>query len=233
MKNVNLLFPQPAYLLVGRPDYWREVLSKELQQGYGIATPQKHPDVRWEKIDTFGVKEAHDLIAQENRQAFGASGRFFIFEINYLTAEAQNALLKTLEEPNLHAHFFFLARTDAFFLPTFLSRLVVVKENNAHQIKVSGAEDINNQKECLKFLKLDLPERLDYIQENFLKEKNKKDIADFVIGLEIVFHQQIKLNNLKEEEKFALNQLERARAFLINPRSSARLILEHLALILP
>lgn len=47
-----------------------------------------------------------------------------------LTVEAQNALLKTLEEPPLHTHIYMEAQSDNAFLPTILSRCHVIRVND-------------------------------------------------------------------------------------------------------
>jgi len=48
-----------------------------------------------------------------------------------LTTEAQNALLKTLEEPPIHTHIYMEAQSDSTFLPTVLSRCQILKINDA------------------------------------------------------------------------------------------------------
>ena len=44
-----------------------------------------------------------------------------------LTTEAQNALLKTLEEPPIHTRIYMEAQSDNAFLPTILSRCQIIK----------------------------------------------------------------------------------------------------------
>ena len=52
---------------------------------------------------------------------------YIIDEVHMLSAGAFNALLKTLEEPPAHAVFLLLAERAEAFLPTILSRVVVMK----------------------------------------------------------------------------------------------------------
>ena len=92
-----------------------------------------------------------------------------------------------------------------------------------------------------KFLKLDLPDRLDFIQKEFLparvggkdKNKTKSDIINFVIDLEKTLRANINMGEITKDEELALRELEKVQRYLQNPRSSNRLILEHLALTLP
>ena len=52
---------------------------------------------------------------------------FILPASDQMTPQAQNALLKTLEEPPAYAHFLLLARGTQGFLPTILSRSVVMR----------------------------------------------------------------------------------------------------------
>lgn len=84
---------------------------------------------------------------------------YIIDEVHMLTAEAFNALLKTLEEPPEHA-LFILATTDASKIPaTILSRVqrLDFKLANNQEIlevlqKIARAEKIDADEEALKFL---------------------------------------------------------------------------------
>jgi len=213
-----------AYLLTGDRAYWRDFLESELKKYFKIDNLTASPDIWWQSYDSFGIKDGHLLIEKEARSSFGGKGRFFILEISSITPEAQNALLKTFEEPAPDAHFFILARSAEIFLPTLKSRLIILTSQQDSKKAESG-----------KFLKLDLPDRLEFIQKEFLKDKNKtkSEIIDFVNDLELALRQKIKINKITKDEELALHELEKCRRYLENPRSSNRLILEHLALILP
>lgn len=84
---------------------------------------------------------------------------YIVDEVHMLTAEAFNALLKTLEEPPEHA-LFILATTDASKIPaTILSRVqrLDFKLANNQEIlevlqKIARAEKIDADEEALKFL---------------------------------------------------------------------------------
>ncbi|MFH1791871.1 MAG: DNA polymerase III subunit gamma/tau [Candidatus Omnitrophota bacterium] len=70
-----------------------------------------------------GIDEIRNL--RENVKLKPVSGRYRIYiidEVHMLTAEAFNALLKTLEEPPEHVKFFFATTRPYKILPTILSR---------------------------------------------------------------------------------------------------------------
>lgn len=216
-----------AYLLVGGRQYWAGILETELKKILKVENLSACPDVWWLAYDSFGIKDSHNLIEKEARKSFAGQGRFFVLEISSITLEAQNSLLKTLEEPVSDAHFFIIARTADIFLPTIRSRMFILTQTgNGSENKTSLAKN---------FLKLDLPDRLDYIQKEFLKnkDKTKSEIIDFVADLEKTLRSKVNMGKITKDEEISLFELEKCQHYLQNPRSSNRLILEHLALILP
>lgn len=235
--SIKNLLSHHAYLLVGERDYWSKILAEELKKFFQIENLSACPDIWWQTYNSFGVKDSHNLIEKEARKSFSGRGRFFVLEISSITSEAQNSLLKTLEEPMSDTHFFIITRQADIFLPTVRSRMITL---NAHQnLEAKPSSSLGGL--ASKFLKLDLPDRLEFIQKEFLparaggknKETNKSEIIDFVIDLEKTLHERIDLQKITKTEELALSELEKAQRYLQNPRSSNRLILEHLALILP
>ncbi|MFA6253645.1 MAG: hypothetical protein WC640_00065 [Candidatus Paceibacterota bacterium] len=234
--NANL-FSHHAFLLTGDREFWRGIVEKELKIFLKLENLNSSPDILWQSYESFGIKEAHTLIEREARKGFGTQGRFFVLEISSITPEAQNALLKTFEEPAPDAHFFIIARNAEIFLPTLRSRMIILSSGaefgqNEVGLQVSPK---SNFVDADHFLKLDFPDRLDFIQKEFLKNKetNKSAIIDFVIELEKTLRDKIEIKKITKDEEFALHELEKCQRYLQNPRSSNRLILEHLALILP
>lgn len=221
-----------AYLLVGEREYWREFLEVELKKYFKIDSLSSCPDIWWQSYESFGIKDSHNLIEKEARQSFSGQGRFFILEILSITPEAQNALLKTFEEPIPEAHFFIIVRSAEIFLPTLRSRMIQLRGAEEVGLQVSPKSDFGSAD---KFLKLDLPDRLEFIQKEFLKskDKSKSEIIDFVSDLEKAFRQKVDMRKITKEEEIALHEIAKCLHYLENPRSSNRLILEHLALIIP
>ncbi|MFA6476037.1 MAG: hypothetical protein WCV68_01330 [Candidatus Paceibacterota bacterium] len=220
-----------AYLLVGDRKYWQGILAQELKGNLKIENLSAYPDLFWQAYDSFGVKDSHTLIEKESRKSFSGTGRFFVLEINSATSEAQNALIKTFEESIPDTHFFIIARSAEIFLPTVCSRMMVLGTPKDSPLGAAQGESLG----VGKFLKLDLPDRLEFLQKEFLKskDKSKSEIIDFVIELEKTLRAGIEMRKITKDEELILYELEKSRRYLENPRSSNRLILEHLALILP
>jgi len=89
-----------------------------------------HPDtffVRGTKQSGIGVEDIREqLIMPMATEPFKYKYKVFITETP-ITPQAQNALLKTIEEPAPYGVFLFLAENTGGFLPTILSRCVVKK----------------------------------------------------------------------------------------------------------
>lgn len=63
---------------------------------------------------------------------------FIIDEADKMTVEAQNAFLKTLEEPPSYAVFMLLAESTDSFLPTILSRCALLRTESIDSASISG-----------------------------------------------------------------------------------------------
>src|SRR3989344_3513896 len=68
-----------------------------------------NPDLVIIRIDTFGIDEARELRVLSTRKALGDKKMFLIVPTR-LTLEAQNALLKTFEDPSPNTFFFLAVR---------------------------------------------------------------------------------------------------------------------------
>ncbi len=79
------------------------------------------------KTKTLGVQLSRFVQADVAVKPYEAQRKIYIIpEAQRLTIQAQNALLKTLEEPPAYAVFLLLAENLSVFLPTILSRCVTI-----------------------------------------------------------------------------------------------------------
>lgn len=83
-----------------------------------------HPDVKTLRPEkSLGVDEVRDLIASVQLRAFEGGAKIALIErADRMTAQAQNCLLKTLEEPPGGTIFFLMTDTPSALLPTIVSR---------------------------------------------------------------------------------------------------------------
>ena len=216
----------PAHLLVGQREYWLSFIKNLLKKELNLENLNSCPDIYFFEVDSFGIKNAHEIISKESRGSLSISNIYFIIACNNITLEASNALLKTLEEPSLNANFFFVVPNKAMMPETLVSRLQVTNQS-------FSTYSLNENKIIQDFLVLDYPEKLEFVHQLFLKDKEKDKIAvgNFLSSLIAVCHEKIKKG--EAENTFFLQELVRVKEYLNNPRSSLRLILEHICLISP
>lgn len=102
-----------------------------------------HPDVIWvthEKPASIGVDDIR-LQINDTIQIKPYSSAYKIYivdEAGKMTVQAQNALLKTVEEPPAYAIFLLLTTNSEAFLPTILSRCIQLKLKPLRNHEISG-----------------------------------------------------------------------------------------------
>lgn len=132
---------------------------------------KNHPDVLYFKeTDKLGIEQAREIKQHFSLKPYSALGRAVIIEnAAVLTIEAQNALLKTLEEPPAEAILILGASSDANLLPTILSRLEIIHLDTTNidtlAYNSNYAEDLN------KLLSSSIEERFKYVEK--LKERQE------------------------------------------------------------
>lgn len=95
------------------------------------AQAESHPDIVYVKREkdkaSLGIKPIREMIAECNIKPFGKRHKVFIIdEGELLTAEAQNAFLKIIEEPPEYAVFIIVCPSAELLLETVRSRSVTV-----------------------------------------------------------------------------------------------------------
>ena len=90
-----------------------------------------HPDiiyVRGEKKNIVVDEIREQILETVDLKPYHYAKKIYIIEkADTMNVQAQNAILKTLEEPPAHAVFLLLAERAEAFLPTILSRVVAMK----------------------------------------------------------------------------------------------------------
>lgn len=183
-----------------------------------------HPDVLYFTADSkLGIAEARNIKNHFSLKPYSAKGRIVVLEdASVMTIEAQNALLKTLEELPKDALFILGASSDANLLPTVLSRCKVI---NLAGVKYNNNNDYNNYIETM--LGASTEERFDFIAN--LKEKE-----EFLSALVAYFRDWLIQNqgqNLNERIKFVQELLQAEEWAKRNV--NIRAILEYLMLKMP
>lgn len=128
-----------------------------------------------ENEKSIGISETREGIKFLREKPFSYKKKFLIIlNSEKLTTQAQNSLLKTLEEPPLFALIMLSAKTQNSLLGTIVSRckLISVKEDKKNE----------NENESLisykKIVKMSLGERLDSCAD--ISKEEKEDVLDIL-----------------------------------------------------
>lgn len=167
---------------------------------------------------TLTIQDVRKLISDAYRRPEGENEQQTLVVItNFITEEAQQALLKIAEEPPLSTKFVFVIPKGASLLPTLLSRF---------QIEIAPEKKIDTEA-FQEFLEAALNRRLRLI-EDALKNKDTKWQMDMKIGL--IAYLGEKSNKLSADQLIGLTYITRT---LLTRGASNKFLLERLALLLP
>ena len=226
-----------AYVIEGGEGI-KEKLLKFIE-GLGIKT-KGNPDVYIREFDVFGINDGRAVQALESNKAVIADKKIFILRVNSITREAQNALLKTFEEPTAGTHFFLIIPSANVLLDTLISRVQVVdmKEYSSEKFSDKSNESAGSIF-AKQFLSSSPAERLALISD-IIESKDKQEALFLVNSLETELYIKGSMGNLEKDINKEDNiptevfeSLQSTRSYLNDSSSSVKLLLEHLSVTLP
>jgi len=228
-----------AYLIEGRKDTGDKLISYLEQKGikcrgssnfYRITNPN------------FGIEDSHNIKFFQSQNVTGSEKKIVIIEAEFFTNEAQNALLKVLEEPSPGSHFFIITPNKDNLLVTLRSRMEYVRTKcPGYNRGTEKSLSKDKQKEAVNFLKENPKKRLDIVKDmiDALKDKSeegtKNTILEFLNSLETLLFNRHKSEgiNLSKDKIFIFEEIANCRKYLSDRSASVKMLLEHLAFILP
>ena len=214
-----------AYCIIGSTTEKTELVSI-LEKKHKIAA-RGNPDFFDRVFENFTIDDARSVKAQAETRPIHESGKkIFILTMNSITAEAQNALLKLLEEPPEYAHIFLILPSAHLLLPTVKSRLSIL--GGGKDVDQSGYT-ISGISEARDFLALAPAKRLDFIKkfmEEITKEKRtKQDAVNLLNSIQEAIHAKGLKGNIA-----ALEAIETSRKYMNDRSPSLKMLLEYVAL---
>lgn len=212
-----------AYLITTQGSVILEELENSLEK-VGIQTKQ-NPDYFLWQGETFGIDDARKLKERQGNKNLSGK-QCFVIEALTITGEAQNALLKTFEEPGVDTHFFVCVPDEENILFTLRSRMVLIKTQKKDVIS----------KKANDFLRQTPGERIKTV-EGIIQEKNRKETLLLLNEIEIALSQYVHKQKSKKKDwkemRETLDALYDARGLITKNIGNTRLLLENIALICP
>ena len=207
-----------AYVVGGEREHARAHIEKFLT-AYKIAQ-QANSDFFVQEFVAFTVADARALRARLELIPSGDRTISIIYT-DFINSEAQNALLKTFEEPIANTHIFLAVPKPEMLLPTLLSRVRILTPLTSNEASIEASE----------FIQMKLVERMQFIAK--LAEKSEDDDASAMVREKAVSFldglEQLLANDPQKNQK-SLEQILKFKKYLYMSGSSVKMILETIAL---
>lgn len=203
-----------VHLVAGTAGCIPRILELLKNEGMEVAG---NPDIYVREYKYFGVEDARALRERASLRPVG-DRRVFVIVAPDMNHNAQNALLKILEEPAADALFFFVVSAPETLLPTLRSRA---------QILVLAQAEGESSIDTKAFLAAPPQKRLDMLKPLLEKgEDDKRDIGKIVSFLS-------SLERLSDKKPDGLHAIYRARKYIGDKGALVKPLLEQVALLVP
>lgn len=177
MKECIKEFIKNSILIYGgskksREEYIKNLVNlKEKERGLEKEL-ENTPDlliIKLEEKNSIGIDEVRNAIKFLNEKPFESDIKYLVvLDAEKLTLEAQNSLLKTLEEPPTYGRIILSSKTESSLLETVISRCVryEIKDKETKENKKDEKEDTEEiNYSYIKLKDMSIGERLDFIEE--------------------------------------------------------------------
>ena len=178
---------------------------------------------------SFGVDDVREIIDEVNKKPFeGDKKVIIIHQGNKLTIQAQNALLKTIEEPPTEVYIIILCESLELILDTIKSRCEIykltplTKDELYKYIAIKGYDYSEEEKASAIAFSEGIPGRIDrYFSDTELQELRDK-IVDLLLQLtnneiEAILEKEEQLVSYKQNKEEVINVLSSfIRDILVN-----------------
>lgn len=184
-----------------------------------------NPDFVDRRYEVFSVDDSREIKSlAESKPTVAGAKKIFVLEMSGITNEAQNALLKLLEEPPVDTHFFLIVSSAHLLLPTVKSRLSFLGEGTN-----TRKNDADLEAWVEKFIKSKVDARLTMAKafnDEIAKEKrSKQDAVEVLNILEEKIHAMGIRGNVGRLEAVSL-----ARKYSTDRAPSMKMLLDYVAM---
>lgn len=202
----------------------RREVYKILEEDLGLKTVGS-PDFFFREADSFGIDDARALEKWAISKPFVGDKKAAYIIVNALNWEAQNALLKVLEEPTYGTYFFIQLPNLSGVLPTFLSRVRVYDERRSEEATEIG-------RAAKDFLLSSIKARFSTVH-SLSKGEDKGAMKDLIRSLEnIAYNNSPQPSLITREGAEKMRKILKAKGFSSLKGGSPKMVLEWLSCVL-
>jgi DNA polymerase III gamma/tau subunit len=212
-----------ANIIAGKEDY-RDFIFSVLENDLNFRV-KANPDFLLLESESFGIDDARNLKRWVSGKPLIGEIKVSLVITKSITHEAQNALLKVLEEPPAGTYLFINIESLGGLLPTFISRVMILSPSENEKI-AEQTTSIGS-----KFMNSDINKKLSIIN-SLSKNKDKTPMKELIKSLE-----EISYRNYAEEMESTVNAKDMkniltAKIFASSRGSSPKMLLEWLSCVL-
>lgn len=180
------------------------------------------PDLFARSYRSFGVEDAEELRSRARTKPVAGGQRIFAIFFPTMTSEAQNSLLKTLEEPVANAAFFLIVPAPETMLATIRSRSQTLVVD---AVASRGIVDVDD------FLAAPAAKRIELLKPLYDDDEGRDmaGVLAFLSGLEIKFAK----GEASADRTAGIHAIYRARKYAGDKGSLLKSLLEQVALLAP
>ena len=202
-------------ILIGDKTQAKKIISDNLN--ILKISPIANPDVIETIHDTLTIEDSREVANFNLIKSFSGNLKIRIIFANFITLEAQNALLKVFEEPSEGTYFFVVIPQDSL-LPTLRSRAYIKLLKNEKPKELERS-----------ILKIPIGQRMTFIKDLVQSisdgEKSRQEAIGLLNNIEFeIYNDDIKNNY----ERLLICQ--KTRASLLQRGAPVKMILENLVL---
>jgi hypothetical protein len=226
-----------AYLIEGE---YKSVFPRLLEYLIKNKLISGQNDVYQNTSETLNIELSRLIKSQQTEKS---NHKIFILGANFFGREAVNSLLKVFEEPTPGTHFFLITPNPHLLPATLRSRLSKLTNDDKNEIKPEVL------KQAKEFLSSSKGQRITLIKdfvEQFkdleAEENNIKSSAlELLNGIETIFYQSFRGpspgssfgGRTPLSLVYEFEELAKVRDYISDRGSAVKMLLEHVALILP
>jgi DNA polymerase III gamma/tau subunit len=212
-----------ANIIAGKEDY-RDFIFSVLENDLNFRV-KANPDFLLLESESFGIDDARNLKRWVSGKPLIGEIKVSLVITKSITHEAQNALLKVLEEPPAGTYLFINIESLGGLLPTFISRVMILSPSENEKI-AEQTTSIGS-----KFMNSDINKKLSIIN-SLSKNKDKTPMKELIRSLE-----EISYKNYAKEMESTVNAKDMkniltAKIFASSRGSSPKMLLEWLSCVL-
>ena len=202
-------------ILIGDKTQAKKIISDNLN--ILKISPIANPDVIETAHDTLNIEDSREIANFNLIKSFSGNLKVRIIFANFITLEAQNALLKVFEEPSEGTYFFVVIPQDSL-LPTLRSRAYIKLLKNEKPKELERS-----------ILKIPLGQRINFIKDLVQSisdgEKSRQEAISLLNNIEFEIYSDDIKNNYER-----LLICQKTRASLLQRGAPVKMILENLVL---